>query len=342
MWKGRILLVALALTVAVLPGRSYAEGEDEFDVIDCGEFNNFNNSWQFGQYAWVEFIVETRRSLNTCPYAVGVDAWVVGISGSAIGTWDLFTASVRRQVPVFSYRIWQTNGKHWRILAGFWYDNGATASHANVRAPQQSTDPASQCRSMGGQWTGTRCILSNCPLIVDTNRDGYRLTGAEDGVRFDLDADGSPELVAWTSADSDEAFLALDRNGNGRIDDGSELLGNHTPAYGDGSEPTAANGFEALAFAQGPSYGASHLDRAVDARDAIFSHLLLWRDVNHNGVSEPKELEPAAASGLLGIATDYKTAGRKDRHGNQFRQRAKALWPDGEAYVYDVWLKSQD
>lgn len=341
MSKRRFLLFVLAITLALLPGRSYAEGGDAIDVVDCGEFNNSNNSWQFGKYAWVEFIVETRRSVNICPYAVGVDAWVVGISGSAANSWDLFTASVRRQVPVFSYRIWQTNGKHWRILAGFWYDNGATASHANVRPPQQAADPAYQCLSMGGEWTGTRCILPNCPLIVDTARDGYRLTGVDEGVRFDLDADGTRERVAWTAADSDEAFLALDRNGNGQIDDGSELFGNNTPAYADRSEPTAANGFEALEFAQGPSYGASELDAAVDGRDAIFSRLLLWRDVNHNGVSEPEELESAAASGLIAVGTAYKTSGKKDRHGNEFRQRAKASWTDGEAYVYDVWLKAR-
>ena len=69
----------------------------------------------------------------------------------------------------------------------------------------------------------------NSPLIVDMNHDGYRLTSVRDGVWFDLDADGTPEPVAWTAPDSDEAFLALDRNGNGFIDSGAELFGNHTP-----------------------------------------------------------------------------------------------------------------
>jgi hypothetical protein len=65
-------------------------------------------------------------------------------------------------------------------------------------------------------------------------------------VRFDLDADGIPEQVAWTRPDSEDAFLALDRNGNGLIDDGTELFDNHTPARPDLPGITTANGFEAL------------------------------------------------------------------------------------------------
>jgi hypothetical protein len=130
----------------------------------------------------------------------------------------------------------------------------------------------------------------------------------------------------------------MDRNGNGRIDDGSELFGNYTPAV---SGRNAANGFEALKALEDPTYGASHPDGRFDSRDAPFPRLLLWRDANHNGISEPDELTPAAAAGLLSIATDYKTSGRRDRHGNEFRQRAKGLWDDGEFFMYDVWLKRQ-
>ena len=45
---------------------------------------------------------------------------------------------------------------------------------------------------------------------------------------FDIDGDGVPEQISWTEADSDVAFLALDRDGDGRITSGKELFGNHT------------------------------------------------------------------------------------------------------------------
>ncbi len=65
-------------------------------------------------------------------------------------------------------------------------------------------------------------------LIATGPTHPYKLTSVENGVSFDIDADGTPQQTAWTAPEDDSAFLAIDRNGNGTIDDGSELFGDHT------------------------------------------------------------------------------------------------------------------
>ena len=133
----------------------------------------------------------------------------------------------------------------------------STVGEVFIEERREEDEPEFVCESLEGEWDDGKCAYANSPLIVDTARDGYRLTSVDNGVRFDLNADGVPEQVAWTRRDSDDAFLALDRNGNGRIDDGSELFGNHTPARPDTPDVTTPNGFEALKFVESTAYGAS-------------------------------------------------------------------------------------
>ena len=59
------------------PGRIRAA--DSMPFLDCGEISRSNNSWQFGPNAWVQYIVETSRSINLCPIEVEVEAWVNGV-----------------------------------------------------------------------------------------------------------------------------------------------------------------------------------------------------------------------------------------------------------------------
>lgn len=132
------------------------------------------------------------------------------------------------------------------------------------------------------------------PLAIDLGAEGIELVSLENGVNFDLDKNDFRERTAWIGRE--DGFLALDRNGNGAIDDGGELFGDQVTMK-DGT--TSTSGFEALAELDENS------DGVIDNKDAVFSDLRVWVDANQNGQSEAHELKTLEEMGVVSISLDY-------------------------------------
>jgi len=172
------------------------------------------------------------------------------------------------------------------------------------------------------------------PIIINLGSGEYRLSGPEDPVSFDMNADGRIETMTWTARGADMAFLWLDRNGDGVVNDGEELFGNYTP-MSDGH--IAPNGFEALR-----DFDANG-DGVIDSSDPVWQQLKLWVDLNHDGFAQVSEILPIDRSSVRAISLAYHRTNRRDRYGNMFRFESRVTIADpfgrnSDRPVYDIFF----
>lgn len=216
-----------------------------------------------------------------------------------------------------------------------------TASNDGIPEPIEmggSGDPGYECSACAPAVCPQRvCDFIHCdclesPIMIDLQGNGYSLTSGRAGVVYDLKGTMDPRLYAWTSVNSDDAFLALDRNQDGQINSGIELFGNNT------DQPTTEdpNGFVALKV-----FDDNH-DDVIDSKDSVYNLLKLWVDSNHDGVTQPRELFSLAAKGVESISCDYRLSKRMDQYGNRFRYKAKISIHGEERWAWDVFLVSGD
>jgi hypothetical protein len=204
--------------------------------------------------------------------------------------------------------------------------------HCFSDSPVKLTATCTPCPGCSGggapqQNTGT----GDDPLLISVADDEYPLSSFEDGVKFDLDLDGEPERTAWTLGAGDEAFLVLDRNANGQIDNALEVFGDRT-AQLPSDHP---NGFRALEVFDDTLSGGNG-DGRIDAYDSVYGSLQLWTDRDHNGKSSAAELR--SLDGVItAIHLDYQQSDLLDKHGHAFRYWARIEKPEGAPGAGIAW-----
>jgi len=181
---------------------------------------------------------------------------------------------------------------------------------------------------------------SKCtPIVIDLHHDGINLGPAGAGVWFDVDADGLRDHVQWVRAGGDEGFLALDRNGNGVVDNGAELFGVGTPLILQGNR-NAPNGFVGLAQYDERELGGND-DGYITPGDAIWPQLRVWVDRNADGASSYDEMHSLSEYGITALETIPKVRKYVDPAGNRIPFWAWAIEsaPPGRALMVDVFFR---
>lgn len=176
--------------------------------------------------------------------------------------------------------------------------------------------PSGGCPS--GYNQSNYCCYNATPIVIDALGQGFHITDVNHGVQFKFFPNKPPVQVSWTDAAFRNGWLALDRNGNGLIDDATELFGNLT------SQPQNPNrnGYIALAVFDDPQNGGNG-NGLIDPGDTVYRRLRVWIDANHNGVSEPGELHRLRELGVFSIDLRYRLSKYVDPNGNQFRYQAR-------------------
>ncbi|MER0044255.1 hypothetical protein ABRQ16_20825, partial [Pseudomonas sp. MGal98] len=134
------------------------------------------------------------------------------------------------------------------------------------------------------------------PLVLDLDGDGIETVSANSGVVFDFNGDGLKTGTGWIK--KDDGFLVLDRNGNGTIDNGSELFGIDTVKK---NGQKATSGFDALGDLD------ANGDGVFDAADKAFADVRVWQDLNQDGIAQVGELKSLAEHGIAAINLGSKS-----------------------------------
>ncbi len=164
------------------------------------------------------------------------------------------------------------------------------------------------------------------PLMLSFDEDLPQISGTS-SFKLYPKAEDSKDVkfkYSWPSFKNKIYFLAVDKNSNGKIDSGEELFGD-------------VNGFDS-GFSNLASFD-DNKDGVINKDDQIFSKLLLWRDLNKDGISQKSELFKIEKFGITSISLKYKNDVRYS--GNQGKIVGPAVFEyeskPGESKQGKVW-----
>lgn len=164
------------------------------------------------------------------------------------------------------------------------------------------------------------------PIVLDLDGDGLDLSEVDSSTIITRNDRGGLYQLAWVGPT--DAFLAVDRDGDGAINKVSELSFVQDKAG-------------ATSDLEGLKTWDTNGDGLLDKNDANFGKLLLFQDLNQNGRSTKKELRTLAEAGIVaidlkGVATGYTSKSGTDSY---VQNTLNFIWADGtKGDAYDVAL----
>jgi len=174
-----------------------------------------------------------------------------------------------------------------------------------------------------------KALSSITPLVIDLDGNGVSTVSVRAGTLFDLDRDGKLDQTGWVS--SGDGLLVRDLNGDGTINDGSELFGSFT-SLKNGSQ--ARDGYEALKSLD------TNGDGYVDASDEAFASLKVWRDADGDALTDSGELYSLQDLGISRLGTTPTVNGKQDQ-GNTVGLVSDVIKSDGgTSEMADVWFQA--
>lgn len=185
--------------------------------------------------------------------------------------------------------------------------NGGTHNVSRSVTTYSSSSSSNTTYNYGGVYYrygyyGTSYYTSPLVLDLKANRKLETIAPNMSNAMFDLQGSGLKQKVGWIAKDT--GLLALDLNGNGKIDSGRELFGDFTKLKSGG---LASNGYQALG-----QYD-SNKDGVINSKDKVFSKLVLWVDGNADGITQKGELKSLSKLGITGISVNYEQAASDER-----------------------------